>query len=590
MFLFKADPAGGAEVFILPNGNYLIVDPDYDLPGPISNVGAVHLHQGNNGARLTSLVGSTAGDAVGSGGITLVGTNYYLVKSPNWANGPAAKAGAISWGLVNQGINGAVSAANSLIGSSTGDTVGSGVITKFGNDYYLVSSPNWANGSAAKAGAVSWGFQTQGIKGVVSAANSLIGSSAGDTVGSGGITKFGNDYYLVSSPNWANGPAAKAGAVSWGFQTQGIKGLVSAANSLIGSSAGDTVGSGGITTFGNNYYLVSSPNWANGPAAKAGAVSWGFQTQGIKGAVSASNSLVGSHPGDVAGSGGISQPNSNSYLVNSPNWLYGAGAVTWGAVNTGAKGVISASNSSVGFSTAVPEIAVFQPQTTNLATGSTRAFGSCPVGSAVSLTFRVSNVGTDDLLLTGSPRINISGAEAGSFYANDPSTSLIVTSDSIEFSVQFSPSSGGPKSASLSIPNNDADENPFQIQLEGIGTATLSEWRTFYFGSATNSGNGANLNDQDRDGVVNLVEYAFSLNPTVPNDQPFPVATRIGGDLVISFRGVAGIDYGAEWSNSLLMNEWQPVANSLTPPDYRFSVALDPNKGVFMRLKVSPLQ
>ena len=531
MFLFKANPAGAAEVFILPNGNYLIIDPDYDLPGPISNVGAVRLHQGSSGALLTSLVGSTAGDAVGSGGITLLGTNYYLVKSPNWDNGAAVNAGAISWGFVGQGIDGAVSAANSLIGSN-----------------------------------------------------------AGDTVGSGGITTLGSNYYLVRSPNWGNGPAANAGAVSWGFVGDGVKGTVSAANSLIGSSAGDAVGSGGITTLGSNFYLVSSPNWDNGPAVNAGAVSWGFVGDGVKGVVSAGNSLVGSHPGDVAGSGGISQPNSNAYMVNSPNWLYGAGAVTWGAVGTGVKGVISASNSSVGFSTAVPEIAVFQPATTNLATGATRSLGSCPVGGTVSLTFRIRNAGTDDLLLTGVPKINVLGADAGLFTVNGPSSALIVTTDSVEFSVQFAPSSGGLKTASLSISNNDADENPFQIQLEGTGTATLSEWRTFYFGSAANSGNGANLNDQDRDGVVNLVEYAFALNPTVPNVQPFPVATRTGGDLVISFRGVAGIDYGAEWSNSLLFNDGQPVTNSLTPPDYRFSVALDPNRGVFMRLKVSPSQ
>jgi len=395
---------------------------------------------------------------------------------------------------------------------------------------------------------------------------------------------------LVTSPSWDNGPASNAGAVSWGENNQGVKGVVSAANSLIGSNGGDTVGSGGITLLGSNYYLVRSPSWDNGPASNAGAVSWGENNQGVKGVVSAANSLIGSHPGDVAGSGGISQPNSNAYVVNSPNWLYGAGAITFGAANSGVRGVISGSNSSVGFSDAAPEIAMFQPQTTNLATGATRTFGSCPVGSTVSLTFRVSNVGTDDLLLTGSPRINISGAEAGSFYVNDPSTSLIVTSDSIEFSVQFSPSSGGPKSASLSIPNNDDDENPFQIQLEGIGTSTVSEWRTFYFGSGADSGNGANLNDHDKDGVVNILEYAFALNPTTPSAQPFPVAIRIGGDLVISFRGVPGIDYGAEWSNSLLFNDGQPVTNSLIPPDYRFSVALDPDKGVFMRLKVSPSQ
>jgi hypothetical protein len=252
--------------------------------------------------------------------------------------------------------------------------------------------------------------------------------------------------------------------------------------------------------------------------------------------------------------------------------------------------VISGGNSTVGVSDAAPEIVVFQPQTTNLATGETRTFGSCPVGGTVSLTFRIRNAGTDDLLLTGVPKINVSGADGGLFTVNGPSSALIVTTDSVEFSVQFAPSSGGLKTASLSISNNDADENPFQIQLEGVGASTVSEWRAFYFGSSTDSGDGASLNDYDKDGVVNLVEYAFATNPTLPSNQRFPVPTIIGSDLVISFRGVAGIDYGAEWSNSLLFNDGQPILNSLTPPDYRFSVALDPDRGVFMRLMVSPSQ
>ena len=41
----------------------------------------------------------------------------------------------------------------------------------------------WDNGAATNAGAVTWGSGTAGVSGVVSSANSLVGSTANDQVG-----------------------------------------------------------------------------------------------------------------------------------------------------------------------------------------------------------------------------------------------------------------------------------------------------------------------------------------------------------------------------------------------------------------------
>ena len=51
---------------------------------------------------------------------------------------------------------------------------------------------------------------------------------------------------------------ASAGAVTWGNGTTGISGTVSAANSLVGSTASDQVGIGGITALSNGNYVVNS--------------------------------------------------------------------------------------------------------------------------------------------------------------------------------------------------------------------------------------------------------------------------------------------------------------------------------------------
>src|SRR5262245_54319835 len=59
----------GTNVTILPNGNIVVTDPSYSVPGA-SAVGAVYLYDGATGALITTLTGSSFYDQVGSGGVT----------------------------------------------------------------------------------------------------------------------------------------------------------------------------------------------------------------------------------------------------------------------------------------------------------------------------------------------------------------------------------------------------------------------------------------------------------------------------------------------------------------------------------------
>ena len=108
---------------------------------------------------------------------------------------------------------------------------------------YVVSSPFWDNGAAPDAGAVTFGSGTTGVTGPVSATNSLVGTTADDFVGSFGVTPLEGGNYVVRSPSWNNGAATFAGAVTFGNGTTGVTGEVSAANSLVGTTANDQVGS-----------------------------------------------------------------------------------------------------------------------------------------------------------------------------------------------------------------------------------------------------------------------------------------------------------------------------------------------------------
>jgi hypothetical protein len=138
------------------------------------------------------------------------------------------------------------------------------------------------------------------VSGSVSAANSLVGSTANDNVSSGGALALTNGNYVVLSPAWDNGATSNVGAATWGSGATGVNGAVSAANSLVGSTVNDNVGNG-VAALTNANYVILSRFWDNGAAIDAGAATWGSGATGVSGPVSASNSLVGSTTNDNIG-------------------------------------------------------------------------------------------------------------------------------------------------------------------------------------------------------------------------------------------------------------------------------------------------
>lgn len=397
--------AFGTRVLTLPNGNVVVTDPDAG-----GGTGAVHLYT-PAGVKVSTLTGSIPADHVGSGGIKGVGDGHFVVVSPDWNNGAATKAGAVTWINGATGLNGVVSSANSLVGSVTDDRVGingADALAVLANGNYVVNSWTWSNGGTTFVGAVTWANGNVGIAGPVSTANSLVGTTTGDAVGSSGVRALANGNYVVASLGWANGAVQNAGAVTWANGTTGRIGVVSTSNSLVGTKTDDFVGDN-VYVLANGNYVVGSARWDNGALVDAGAVTLGDGAVGRVGVVSVANSAVGSHAGDslgqsvmpladgdyviasrywdnaaivdagvarwcdgVAGCAGaltianaligttagdqvgsrvVALANGN-YIVGSSLWnngaLAGAGAVTWGNGATGTKGAVSAANSLVG--------------------------------------------------------------------------------------------------------------------------------------------------------------------------------------------------------------------------------------------------
>ncbi len=345
----------GGQVTTLTNGNYVVRSPNWN-GGSSNGLGAVTWADGTIGITGTvsaanSLIGSQPGDHVGSGGITALSNGNYVVASPTWSGGFPNGLGAVTWGDGTVGTTGTVDATNSLVGSQPGDNVGSGGITALSNGNYVVSSTNWGGGQFVGLGAVTWGNGTGGTVGIVTAANSLVGSSSQDQVGGGfggGVTALSNGNYVVRSPQWHGGFPDGFGAVTWGDGTVGVTGTIDSSNSLIGSQSGDNMGSGGVTALSNGNYVIVSPSWSGGRLHGLGAATWADGTAGITGFVDGTNSLIGSQPGDMLGSGGVTALSNGNYVVASIGWNGGRGAATWADGTVGITGFIDASNSLVG--------------------------------------------------------------------------------------------------------------------------------------------------------------------------------------------------------------------------------------------------
>lgn len=348
-----AGPTGserfGTAVYALPNGNFVVVDPLYDA-GATANVGAVSLYDGSTLALISQLTGGSAEDKVGDGGVTVLASGNFVVRSLFWDGPGAADAGAVTWASGVTGVNGAVSATNSLVGATVNDLVGN--ITVLANDNYVISSPQWDGPGAPDAGAVTWGSGASGVSGAISADNSLVGSTLGDGVGNLVPALLIDGDYVLRSPMWDAPGAADAGAATWANGNGGTSGTLSAANSLVGSTASDVVSNGAVTVLTDGDYVVNSLFWDSPGAVDGGAATWGNGNGGTVGVVSAANSLIGSTASDNVGYLAATALADGDYVVNSPNWdsptAVDAGAATWGNGDGSTVGVVSAANSLVG--------------------------------------------------------------------------------------------------------------------------------------------------------------------------------------------------------------------------------------------------
>lgn len=172
-----------------------------------------------------------------------------------------------------------------------------------------------------------------------------------------------------------------------------------------------------------------------------------------------------------------------------------------------------------------PEIAVEQPEATDIVNGGSKGFGPVAVGSNTPLIFTIRNTGSADLNLTSSPKVIVGGANPGDFSLTvAPSSPVTSSGGTTTFTVQFAPTATGLRSATLTIANNDPDEGSFVINVDGTGQTPYEAW----------AGSALFEDDANNDGVDN--GFAFLLGAASPTASvPARTFTESSGNLTMTF-------------------------------------------------------
>ncbi|GEM_PF-702258 len=88
--------------------------------------------------------------------------------------------------------------------------------------------------------------------------------------------------------------------------------------------------------------------------------------------------------------------------------------------------------------------------------------------------FIIENLGLANLTLTGTPVIDITGADASDFIVMQQAVSPVVNGINTAFKILFRPTVAGVRQADVKIVNNDSDENPYVFRIQGTGTCAAA--------------------------------------------------------------------------------------------------------------------
>ncbi|GAA4235399.1 hypothetical protein GCM10022291_17180 [Postechiella marina] len=126
-------------------------------------------------------------------------------------------------------------------------------------------------------------------------------------------------------------------------------------------------------------------------------------------------------------------------------------------------------------------------------------------------TYRITNNGGTDLILIGGSPVTLTGSSDFSI-SSQPTSTTLASGEFTFFSIEFSPTAPiiGQRIATVSIANNDPDENPYTFTIEGYGEQTFPD----------TDGDGIPDNvdlDDDNDGLPDQYEQVSCVSNPIAN-------------------------------------------------------------------------
>ncbi|MBC7845782.1 MAG: choice-of-anchor D domain-containing protein [Flavobacterium sp.] len=234
---------------------------------------------------------------------------------------------------------------------------------------------------------------------------------------------------------------------------------VNALPTITGTTPGSRVGSGTVTL---------------GATASAGTISWFAASTGGSALTIGSSYITPS----------ISV--TSTYYVESTN----------GSCTTSSRTAVVATVNNPEINIQGSATSIVDGDTTPSATDLTD-FGSLDASSGTIIkTFKIQNTGTS-LLTIGT--ITISGTNASEFVVSTAPSTTVAAGSSTTFVVTFDPTVVGIRTATISIVNDDSNENPYDFSIQGTGTQT-------FFDSDSDGVNDNVDIDDDNDGILDTTE------------------------------------------------------------------------------------
>jgi|GEM_PF-3108972 len=342
----------------LDNGNYVVTHNSASRGVIFWGDGAVGGHVSS-----TRLSGGPTGAVVPfPEHITELTNGDVVVATPDWDGGR----GAVTVIDGSAGLDGSISAANSLVGNRTGDRAGSGGVYALSNGNLVIHSPTAQNADESRFAALTLIDGAMPPTGALTLQDSAYDAETAD-LGYRSVVPLTNGNFVFTDPGWdITDPDDEILVEDVGIvrvfsgelaSPNRPTGLITSSGSLTGTSFRDQVGSRGVVALSDGDFAVLSAEWNDpvGEIQQAGAVTWQSGSGPVEDTVSPDNSLVGSSKQDRVGSNGLVPLGGGAAVVMSPQWRIdddrlSSGAVTWVSGSDPTTGPVSTANSLYGTS------------------------------------------------------------------------------------------------------------------------------------------------------------------------------------------------------------------------------------------------